>query len=77
MLEIVAARRENAVCHRRDDTIADELLYPTGIAEVGRLLGYRLGNEGNAPQVRRWWRASPASHSHSLQRQSACQDWAG
>ena len=37
VLEIIATCGEDAVGHGGDDSIADELLYPTGITEVGGL----------------------------------------
>ena len=42
MLQVIAACGIDTVGHRRDDTIVDKLVYPAGITEVGRLLGYRL-----------------------------------
>ena len=43
-LEVVTSRGENTVGHGGDDAVLDKLLYPTGIAEVGQLLGEGLDN---------------------------------
>ena len=42
MLQVIAACGIDTVSHRRDDAVVDKLVYPAGITEVGRLLGYRL-----------------------------------